>query len=379
MKKKSDLNSGQVTPAHSILKPMVLLLTSIILCTSACKQNVDLQKETGVSNKTSSKTSDQDLPGGKQRFTWVNGNFDTNSYSWERIVQLTFATDGSVGATVWTWKSPEMKDKVVFNSHLCTVAGLTKTVDTYTPYGWMTPSGQYESWTGTYVYNTTTKQLSITWATPSYAAGATENWQITNPTTALARASLLSSNYTLTHGRGYGSSSSFSTYKTITQMVNDGLPNYGSNSKMVAVAAASGTATATVTPSGFNTWVNGALNLSVFNTPSSPSPANTLHYYQPTTNSCDANSCTTTRDGIVYHLALNNNGRSMAYSFWCACLPTAEEFPSYTRALHPAALQQILDDNNNLVAMIGVEVQNPAGASYNGKYLYRLLDFNNIP
>lgn len=374
------MNPGQVTPAGSVLEPMVLLLITIILCFSACKRETGEESKLKTS-KVIATNSIQPLPGDKARFTWVDGNFDTNSYSWERIVQLSFtAASGTVGATVWTWKSPEMKDKVVFNSHLCTMDGLTKTLDTYTPYGWMAPSGQYESWTGTYVYNSTTNQLSITWATPSYAAGATESWQITNPTAALARASLLSSSYTLTHGRGYGSNSSFSTYKTITQMVTDGLPNYTStNSKMVAVAAASGTATPTVTPSGFNTWVGGLLNLSVFNTPSSPSPANTLHYYQPTTTSCDPGSCTTSRDGIVYHLALNNNGRSMAYSFWCACLPTAAEFPSYTRAMHPSALQQILDDNDDLVAMIGVEVQNPSDPSYNGKYLYRLLDFNNIP
>ena len=69
----------------------------------------------------------------------------------------------------------------------------------------------------------------------------------------------------------------------------------------------------------------------------------------------------------------------MAYNFWCACLPLATEFPCYTRNMHPSALQQVLDDNNNLVALVGVEVQNPSEASYNGAYLYQLLDFNNIP
>ena len=69
----------------------------------------------------------------------------------------------------------------------------------------------------------------------------------------------------------------------------------------------------------------------------------------------------------------------MAYHFFCACLPTAGEFPCYPRNLHPAALTQILDDNNDLVALIGVESQNPPEASYNGAYQYQLFDFNNIP
>jgi hypothetical protein len=376
---------------YGTLKLMTVLL-AYLLCASACKQNVDPQHEdlkngAGASNKTSSITSEQELPGGKERFTWVNGNFDTNGYTWERIVQLSFtAATGAVGATVWTWKSPEKKDKVIFNSHLCTVAGITHTLNTHTPYGWMTPSGQYESWTGSYVYNTATDVLSITWATPSFAAGSTESWKITNPTTALARASLQSSSYSLTHGRGYGSKSLFTTFKSIADMINDGLPNYTSMySKSIYAKADSETAIPTIIPSGFNTWSTGTaqLNLSVFNTPSSPSPANTLHYYQTVTSACPVYpKCRTSRDGIVYHLASNNNGRSMAYSFWCACLPKADEFPTYTGAMHPSALQQILDDNNNLVALLGVEVQNPANTSgydYHGTYLYQLLDFNNIP
>src|SRR5690606_16898874 len=132
-----------------------------------------------------------------------------------------------------------------------------------------------------------------------------------------------------------------------------------------------------ITPS--SGWTTASLNLSVFTTPSSPNPKNTMHYYQPTSSACNPGSCTTSRPGIIYHLSSENNSRHMAYHFFCACLPTAGEFPCYPRNLHPAALTQILDDNNDLVALIGVESQNPPEASYNGAYQYQLFDFNNIP
>ncbi|WP_316809971.1 hypothetical protein [Pedobacter heparinus] len=366
-----------------------LVLLAYLICASACTQNVDpknvypqndgLKNGVGVSNKISSITSVQDLPGGKERFTWVNGNFDTNGYTWERIWQLSFTTSGTVGAIVWTWKSPNEVGKVPFSAHVCTMEGLTKTCNAYTPYGWCFPAGQYESWTGTYVYNTTTGKLDITWATPSFAAGAQESWTITNPTPALARASLLSSTYSLTHGRGYGSHSLFSTFKTITQIVSDGLPNFSNaTSKAVSAKAVNEVSAPVITPSSaaFNTWDAGVMNLSGANTPSSPSPANTLHFRSFTTGTGVNCSCTTTRPGFVYHLSSNNNGRGMSFTMWCACLPTDGEFPCYDRFLHPFALYQVLDDNNDLVALIGGEIQNEAGSA---GYLFSLQDYNNIP
>ena len=369
------IRSVQAEMASIRLKTVPVIVT-VLLSFSSCKQDVQPVDKTSASLKASAQTSGaQPLPGGKARFTWVNGNFDTNSYTWQRIVQLTFtASNGTVSATAWTWKSPEKKGKSAFNSHFCTFDGVSKTCSTYTPWGWVYPTGQYEAWSGTYTYSGTT--LSITWSSPSFAAGATESWTISNPNTAIARASLISSSYTLTHGRGYGSNASWSTFKTIAQMVP--FPNFTStNSRRVMAKASSGTATPVITPS--SGWTTTALNLSNFTTPSSPNPKNTMHYYQPTSSACDPGSCTTSRPGIIYHLSSQNNSRHMAYHFFCACLPAATEFPCYPRNLHPAALAQIIDDNGNLVALVGIESQNPPEASYNGAYQYQLLDFNNIP
>jgi hypothetical protein len=368
-----NMNNRQLKLAISTR--LTIILTIIFFCFTACKDGSALERYPKMTGKMSSIVSSaQPLPGGKERFTWVNGNFDTSGSTTQRIVNLSFkASTGTVAATVWTWDSSEKKGKSVFNSHLCTFDGISKTCSTYTPWGWVYPTGKYVSWSGTYIYSGTT--LSITWSSPSLAAGTTEEWAITNPNTALARASLISSSYNLTHGRGYGSNSSFTTYKTIEQMMP--FPNFtATNSKRVAANASSETATPVITPS--TGWTKASLNLSTFNTPSSPTPANTAHYYQPTSSSCGS-SCTTTRTGIIYHLSSQNNSRHMAYHFFCACLPTATEFPDYQRNLHPAALTQILDDNDNLVALIGIESQNPSEAYYNGAYQYQLFDFNNIP
>ena len=357
-----------------------MLLTVFVLCFSACKQDADQQiSPSGVSDKVVAKASAQPLPGGKARFTWVNGNFDMNGYSWERIVNLTFtASTGTVGATLYTWDSTVKKGKAAYNSHTCTFDGVTKTCSTYTPGGWVYPTGQYVSWSGTYVYNTSTGRLDITWTT---GASATESWTITNPTSAIARAVLITSSYTLTHGRGYGSNAAWSTYKTMAQMVP--FPTFGSNSRSVGVAAT----TSTGTPyylSGTG-WSTSGLDLSGFTTASAttPSTSKTAHLWNPggaySPSMCNANP-RPGAIGVVYHLATLNSGRAMAYTTNAACLSSATEWPCYTRNLHPCALTQIIDDNNNLVALIGIEAQNPvAGDSGNPGYQFQLFDFNNIP
>ncbi|WP_316811475.1 hypothetical protein [Pedobacter heparinus] len=369
-------------------KVSVLLLAIFISGASACKQDSEPERTASLSEKSSgtsaATTLAQTLPGGKARYTWVNGNFDLNGYTWERIVNLTFtASSGTVGATLWTWRSDVKSDKAIFNSHFCTFDGISKTCEVYTPGGWVYPAGQYVSWSGTYTYNSTTGRLDITWTT---GTSATESWQITNPTTSIARAALITSSYTLTHGRGYGSNASWSTYKTIAQMIP--FPTFsGTTSRRVFGDYIQGR-TPAITVSG---WGASSLDLSSFSTPSSPSPANTMHAKLPNVNGCQS-GCSTSRTGIVYHLASNNNGRQMAYNNFCACLPKnndysvnppitypdGTEFPRYPRNLHPLALTQIIDDNNNLVALIGVEAQNPAVYGF-PNYQFQLVDFNNIP
>lgn len=363
----------------SVLLNFIRVVVLTGFCFTACKRDMP-SEDTQAKAKDDSLVENpipQPLPGDKIRFIWVNGDFDENNPTMQRIVYLTFrASTAKVEATVWTWNSAEKKGKTAYNSHLCTFDGISKNCSTYAPWGWVYPAEQYVSWEGTYTYVGTT--LTINWNSPAIVEGATEKWTISNPTTGLARAALINSNYNLTHGRGYGSNSSFSVYKTIEDMLP--FTNFTStNSKRVTANASSATAAPVITPSGGG-WTASSLNLSTFNIPLSSSPSNTMHYYQPTASTCNASgSCTTSRTGIIYHLSSQNNSRQMAYHFFCACLPTATEFPDYPRNLHPVALTQVLDDNNNLVALIGVESQNPPEAPYNGAYQYQLLDFNNIP
>lgn len=387
--KSADLNgsfkkhlSGCVSLGSFLIVRTILLIASI-LCFSACKQDAQQQENpAAVSLKTEAKTSgSQPLPGGKARFTWVNGNFDTNGYTWERIVNLTFtASTGTVGATLYTWDSTVKKGKEPFNSHTCTFDGVTQTCSTYTPGGWVYPAGQYVSWSGTYVYNTSTGRLDITWTS---GATATESWTITNPTSTLARASLITSSYTLTHGRGYGSNASWSTFKTIDQI---GRPTFSSTySRRVYAGASTGTGTPTILPAtGFNAWTTTAMDLSGFTTPSNPTPKNTIHFWDQASTACTPSSCNTNphpgATGIIYHLSSLNTNRQMSYTNFCACLSTNSEFPCYPRNLHPSALMQIIDDNGDFVALVGIEAQNPkSGESGNPAYQFHLWDFNNIP
>ena len=370
-------HSLTLASSASLLFGKSLILTVLLFSFSACKQEKAPEIASVVSVKTSAKTSAQPLPGGKARFTWVNGNFDLNGYTWERMVNLTFTgSTGTVAATLYTWDSTVKKGKAAHNTHRCTFLGVTKTCTVYTPGGWIYPSGHYVSWSGTYVYNTATGRLDITWTS---GASATESWQITNPTSTIARAALITSSYTLTHGRGYGSNAAWSTYKTISQMIP--FPVFTSTNSRRVIAAAH---TSTGTPYALAGWTSTSLNLSNFTTASSstPSGSTTAHYLDVngsyTPSMCNANPYPGAV-GIVYHLASLNTGRQMTYTTNAACLSTASEWPCYPRNLHPVAISQIIDDSGNLVALLGVEAQNPvAGDSGNPAYQFQLFDFNNI-
>ncbi|ACU03336.1 hypothetical protein [Pedobacter heparinus] len=379
--------------SSSVFSLVVMCLTVVVLSLSSCEQDKESHRDlipSDVSGKVAEIASAQPLPGGKARFTWVNGNFDTNGYTWERIVNLEFnASAGTVNATLYNWQSDVKFGKTAFNSHRCTFDGVTKTCPTWSPTGWIVGGSvnPYRSWSGTYVYDVATGRLDISWTT---GAIATESWTITNPTPTIARASLITSSYTLTHGRGYGSNASWSTYKNMGEIYTFAqaltIPTFKSTtSKRVAASGATGTATPVITAgTGFNGWAKTSLNLQSFTSPSSPTPTNSLHVWDMGSTACTPSACSSTphpgATGIIYHLSSNNDSRQLAYTNNCACLSTASEFPCYPRNLHPSALMQIIDDNGDLVALVGIEAQNPVtGDSGNPAYQFHLWDFNNIP
>ncbi|MBI5380696.1 MAG: hypothetical protein HZA31_02230 [Opitutae bacterium] len=300
-----------------------------------------------------------DLPRGKINFSVTLGNIDTTTNTVVRLGNYVFTSTGSTGGTVgtafWSWDSNTQNSKQAVNSHTCTFDNRTKPCTQYTPYGWMgKPAGIWFHRDGNYTYNTTTGALAITWI--NEWAGVRENWTVTLPETGIARMDFVSSNYGITHGRGWGSNASWSTYKTTAQIgATYRVPFPGARARVNfpgGVIAAEG-------------WISETLDLTPYAEPSSPK--NCLHYWQPTSSACAQwpdPQCSNPRTGIIYHLGSeNNNSRNMYYNHHCACLPTDGNFPCYDGTIHPYAFQQIIDDSGALRGFVGVEVQN-GGATY---------------
>jgi hypothetical protein len=302
------------------------------------------------------------LPGGKKNFSITFGNMDLSGATWVRLGNWTLdATNGSIAATFWQWDSTAEKGKALLNLHTCTQEGISKSCNTYTPHGWMNPSGQYFSWAGTFSYDSTTQQMTIRWSN-----GHTEVWGVSTPVPEVAQVQFVSSSYAITHGRGYGSNAAWSTFKTVTSV-----PRKRYDGARVTVSMnASGTLS--VTPITAGAWYPDALDLSSY---TSSANGNTLHALLPASASVCTSGCTTSRTGIVYHLSSENNGRSMVYNHFCACLPTASEFPCYNRNLHPYAFQQILDDAGNLRGFVGIEQQDEPGSA---GYQYQLKEYTDF-
>lgn len=326
----------------------------------------------------------QPLPQGKKNFSVTLGNMDTTP--WVRLGNWTFnETNGTVAATFWSWSYNDKHDVQVLGTHTCTFDGVTKTVNNYTPYGWMVPAGIYANWAGNYTYDTATGRLVISW-TSGAGAGHSESWDVSLPEPGLARLKFVpaSSSYNVTHGRGYGSNAAWSTFKTISDVPT--LSVTSTTGRRVMVSYNDGPpAVTTITPTTANAWTGAAWGLADFTTPSNPNPKNTKHAWKPST-ACTG-SCATAREGIIYHMSSNNNGRQMAWINFCACLShdgtTANHWPGYNGNMHPSALMQIIDDNGDMRGVVGMESQNPpaTGPQSGGypRFQIQLFDFTTIP
>lgn len=372
---------------HKMRVSSFLLLFFIVITAGCSKTNEAGQDATATSAKSDATVSSQPLPQGKKNFSVTMGNFDNIGRTWVRIINWTFnETTGTVGGTSWTWFSDVKAGKAIFNDHFCTLDGSSSTCNVYAPAGWSTQSTPiHQNWSGTYTYNSTTGRLDIDWNTiDGVSTPATEAWTVTLPETGLARINLITSNYTLTHGRGYGSNAAWTTFKTISQIVNAGLPSYTGNNagKNIRANGSSTTGTVTIYPTQTSPglWAPAAFVLTGMTTPSSPNPKTTLHRYDSGATGCSSpSSCTTTRTGSVAHFAVTGTNRQVAYDVWCACLPQASDWPCYNANMHPMALMQIIDDGGTLKGFVGVETQNPPESSYNGAFQFQCVDYSNIP
>ena len=340
------------------------LLALIITFASCSKSQEPDTTYLASSKKTAAVAAAQPLPGDKANWTLVLSRFPTSGLTWVRMVQFTFnAAAGTVGVTYWEWRSDQNKGKTAYNTHTCTFDGKTSVCTVYTPTGWKYPTGQYISATATYTYNTTSKVLVINWP-----GGQTESWNISNPEPGVARALFASSSYSVTHGHGYGSNAAWSTHKDIAEIAKISYPGYQIRSNN------SGGSTNTITPAS-SLWEGSALNFSGYTYPSNPTPKNAMHWWQPSTV---CGSGQNPRTGIINHLASFNDGRAMVFNHFCASLPAESAFPCYSGNNHPYAFMQIIDDAGNMRGFLGLEQQDPGGASYPG-HQYALKDYTTIP
>jgi hypothetical protein len=362
----------------------IIVPVLVVLIIYSCNKQKAADSGVAVSDTKLKTNSAQPLPQGRQYFSVVMGNFDHSGYTWNRIMQWTFnAAAGTVTGKSWTWESDIEDGKTALAGHRCTFDGKSSICPVFTPTGWNGGSTvrMNVAWAGTYTYNTTTGRLVITWSSP--AAGATDSWDVTIPSASIpiARVQLVSSSYTLTHGRGYGSNASPTAFKTLQQMVADGLPTYTSTTaRQVAASTTSPTGAVTVAPDAsqpgvpFNAWAHSAMVMGTATVPSSPVPANCVHKWEAS-NVCNINLGQNPRTGEIYHYWADNTDRKMTMTNWCACLPAESEFPCYDRGLHPSAILQVLDDNGVLRGFVGVETQNDPGSA---GYEFTLWDFSNI-
>jgi hypothetical protein len=302
------------------------------------------------------------LPGGKQHFSVTFGNMDASGETWVRLGNWTLdSTTGSIGATFWQWNSNAQKGKHLLNAHTCTQEGISKSCNTYTPFGWMRPAGGSFNWSGTFSYDAAAQRMTINWSN-----GQRETWSVSTPVTGLAHVQLVSSSYGITHGRGYGSNAAWATFKKVPEIERK---KY-SGARVTVRMNASGDIS--VTPTAAGGWHPDELDLTRY---TSSANDNTLHARLPASPGTCTGGCTTSRTDIIYHLASPNENRQMVYNHFCACLPTDAEFPCYDRNLHPYAMQQIIDDSGNLRGFVGIEQQDEPGSD---GYQYQLKEYKDF-
>lgn len=304
------------------------------------------------------------IPGGKARFSVVYGNFDTVGTTWARHANYTFGSNGSIAATLWEWDSAQKKGKTAYTQHRCTFEGVTKNCSTYAPTGWVAPAKQYLSASGTFQIQSAGGQVAISWSD-----GKTETWSIQDTSSSgLKRLGFVSSSYDVTHGVGYGSNASWTTFRTLPEIVTaGGLKKWPGQ----RVMAGSDGSTTTVSD-----WSSTLVNLSAFTSASWTSEGYTLHAMLPHSPTVCVGGCTGSHTGkIMYHLASTNTSRQMAYNNWCTCLSIGNEWPCYDRNMHPLALNSIIDDSGTHRGWLFVEQQNQP--TYSG-YQYQIGYFDDL-
>jgi len=196
------------------------------------------------------------------------------------------------------------------------------------------------TWTGTYSFAGTDNAGTLTL---TFSNGATEVWELT-PLRAntLSQMTMVSAAYSGSDpngGIGFGSKQPFSYYKTMGQVDSITDLYYGSYDVIVQGQTSQYDVPWNLDVGGMNgstTYPKGLLLLQSPNT-SYPLCGDYQHI-----------------KGTMYLMWITNGGRLMSQNNWRRCLVQAET-GAYTRDLHVAMLNQVIDDSKNMVGVVGVE------------------------
>lgn len=292
------------------------------------------------------------LPGGKKNFSVVMGHFEKPNNAlpvpikiWAQLSNIGFNSENrTFREEAWYWDTVMRKGKTFFSSYYGTIDGQSGMIYLYTPTGWIYPEGQSTHYEGTYRYDETTKQLEL-----SYPDGKVTKWDIDNPEGygGFARMVFNGSNRDITHAIGYGSNADWNVF---TKLGDIPRTTYSGRSVL-----------ARGLPDDYRNWFSTKL---IWNNFEWNENGSALRYHQRTASF-------ETEKGIIYHFAGNNDSRAMIQNHFVGDL-AGDAFPTYTRNLHPYAVQQLMNDEGDLVGFLMIEEQNPPEAFYDGNFQYQI-------
>ena len=203
------------------------------------------------------------------------------------------------------------------------------------------------AWDGSYSFTggTDSGTLSITWS-----GGMTETWSVSDIRSGtLGQMNLVSANWVgpdPSYGLSFGSTQPFTYYKTAGMVDSVTATYFGSSVNQTQ----SGTYNPPSAPSAWNLDVGG-MNRET-------TTAKGLVLLQSPTTSYPL--CPNDIKGTMYTMWVTNGGRYMYQNNWRRCL-VGSETGYYTGDLHAYVLMQVIDDNTNMVGVVGIEASTSGG------------------
>ena len=317
-------------------------------------------------------------PLGKQNWVVSAAGFRTDAYrNYLRLGYLVFNnTSTAVEHNFWTWNQadyplPINSGDVYYCGSWVPGTNPRNNCPIHTAPGFTgEPNGRF---TGTYSYNATTAQVTITW-TSSTIDGSTvgvnlvETWSVSTPRPGLARMALASDSYSLTYGIAFGSNASLAqTSKATPAQIKATTETYlleGQSVSNNTIGSYTRGASGGLTMSGWNLCDDGSCMGTVQNnagcSPASCCPAG------PDYEACAARLAAVNRR--FYYLTNAYGGRRNSYEYWCECLSYDA---CYTRNSHVKPMLQVIDDGGVFRGWVGAEVspdrtapRSPAGEPY---------------